>query len=95
MADIRIYKCRFFPTTARSTKAREIGAKLYTYRVPVSWWAYADDRLDARCPAVKSEALVEVKAYDGKEARQLVFREWGDHGKVGSAEKLSTEPRAA
>ena len=83
MADTRIYRCRFFPTPTRSAKAREVGAKLYTYRVPVSWWAYADDRLDARCPAERSEAVVEVKAYDGKEARQLVFREWGDIGTVG------------
>jgi hypothetical protein len=84
VAEPTVYSCRFFPSSARNAKARSLGAKLKTYRVPVTWWSYADDRLDARCPAVKSEALVEVKAYDGKEARQLVFREWGDHGTVGN-----------
>lgn len=83
MADIRTYSCRFFPSLERNAKARSLGVKLRTYRVPVTWWSYADDRLDARCPAKRSEAVVEVKAYDGKEARELVFREWGDHGTVG------------
>ena len=83
MADIRTYSCRFYPSADRNAKARLIGAELLTYRVPVTWWAYADDRLDARCPAERSEAVVEVKAYDPKEARQLVFREWGDYGTVG------------
>ena len=83
MADVRTYRCRFFPSSDRSAKARMLGAVLKTYLVPVTWWSYADDRLDARCPAEKSEAMVEVKAYDGKEARKLVFREWGDHGTVG------------
>ena len=79
MATIRTYRCRFHPQF-------EAGQKLTEYLVPVEWWAYADDRLDARCPATLSKAQVEVKAYTPEEARKLVFREWGDYGsKVGTA----------
>ena len=78
MAQPTIYSCRYTPTTSRIAEMRAASRKMQTYLVPVSWWAYADTRLDARCPAVKNEATVEVKAYDAAEARQLVWREWGN-----------------
>ncbi len=78
MAQPEIFSCRYTPTLARLSEMRAIGRKMQTYLVPVAWWAYADTRLDARCPAVKNEAMVSVKAYDAAEARQLVWREWGN-----------------
>jgi len=78
VAQPQIYSCRFSPSTARSAEMRKLGTVRNNYLVPVAWWSYADDRLDARCPATKSEAMVRVFAYDAAEARQLVWREWGD-----------------
>ncbi len=89
MAQPEIYTCRFSPSMARFAEMRAAGRKLRTYLIPVAWWTYADDRLDARCPATRSEALVSVKAYDAAEARQLVWREWGNVSgleRVGQAE---------
>tara|TARA_R110001592_G_scaffold170144_2_gene407068 strand:- start:129 stop:326 length:198 start_codon:yes stop_codon:yes gene_type:complete len=57
------------------------------YLVPVSWWAYDDDRMDARGPATQTKAQVSVKAYSPKEARTLVVKEWGSYGRVGTAVK--------
>jgi hypothetical protein len=62
---------------------------LAEYLVPVSWWSYDDDRMDARGDAVQTKAQVEVKAYSPKEARTLVFREFGDYGRVGTAAKVA------
>ena len=78
MDNLTIYSCRYTPSLARLSEMRAIGRKMQTYLVPVTWWSYEDDRLDARCPAKRSEALVSVKAYDASEARQLVWREWGN-----------------
>ena len=85
MADIRTYRCRFFPNHAPTPGRGE----LTEYLVPVEWWAYADDRLGARCPAKLTKAQVEVKAYSPEEARKLVFREWGDYGHVGTAAEVA------
>ncbi len=87
MADIRTYKCRFQPALrTASLRGRAARIPMTEYLVPVSWWAYADDRLDARCPAKHNKAQVEVKAYSPEEARRLVFREWGEYGTVGTPE---------
>ena len=40
MADIRTFRCRFFP----SLPTRE----MKTFHVHVKWWAFDDDRLGAR-----------------------------------------------
>jgi len=84
VAKPKIYVCRFSPSMSRFAEMRDAGRKLRAYVVPVAWWSYADDRLDARCPATRSEALVQVKAYDATEARQLVWREWGNCSGVES-----------
>jgi hypothetical protein len=55
----------------------------------VSWWSYDDDRMDARGDAVQTKAQVEVKAFSPEEARTLVFREFGDYGRVGTAAKVA------
>ena len=66
------------------------------FLVPVEWWGYADDRLDARCPPELNKAQVSVKAYNAEEARKLVWREWGDYGsKVGTATEVPTAPPEA
>ncbi len=78
---IKTYRCRFFPNHAPTPGRGELAE----YLVPVEWWAYADDRLDARGPAELTKAQVEVKAYSPEEARKLVVREWGDYGRVGTA----------
>jgi hypothetical protein len=78
MPDIRTYRCRFSPIRVGTTHG-----EVSEYLVPVSWWSYADDRLDARCPAEKTTAQVIVKAYCPKEAHLLVDREFGDYGRVG------------
>ena len=87
MAQPEIYSCRFSPSMAKFAEMRAAGLKLQTYLVPVAWWSFAADRLDARCPAAKTEAVVEVKAYDAAEARQLVWREWGN---VSGMESVAT-----
>ena len=86
MAEPTIYVARHQPSISRWQEMKAAGQQPAEYLVPVSWWAYADDRLGARCPATLNEAFVSVKAYDAKEARQLVWREWGDYGQVGTAE---------
>jgi len=78
VAKPEIYTCRFSPSMARFAEMRSAGRKLRPYAVPVTFWSYADDRLDSRCPAERNEALVKVRAYDATEARQLVWREWGN-----------------
>jgi len=79
------YRCRFQPALrTASLRGRAARIPMTEYLVPVEWWSYDDDRMDARCPATKSKAQVEVKAYNPEEARKLVFREWGDYGKVGT-----------
>jgi hypothetical protein len=55
----------------------------------VSWWAYDDDRLDGRGDAKLTKSQVEVKAYSPKEARKLVFREFGSYGSVGTATEVA------
>ena len=82
MAKIRTFRCRFSPLGPTPERG-----ELTEYLVPVSWWSYDDDRMDARGPAVQTKAQVEVKAYSPKEARTLVFREFGDYGRVGTAVK--------
>jgi hypothetical protein len=77
---IKTYRCRFYPD---HTPTPGRGA-LTEYLVPVSWWAYSDDRMDARGPAAQTKAQVSVKAYDPKEARKLVVKEWGSYGRVGT-----------
>ena len=72
MAEIKSYRCRYTP------RWRE-GEKHLTYEVPVSWWSYRDDRMDARSAPEKTKAVVSVMAYDAEEARRLVFREWGNY----------------
>jgi hypothetical protein len=79
------YLCRFFPNHTLTPGRGE----LTEYLVPVEWWAYADDRLDARCPAKLTKAQVEVKAYSPEEARKLVVLEWGSYGKVGTPAKVT------
>jgi hypothetical protein len=59
------------------------------YLVPVSWWTYDDDRLDARGPAKRVEAQVSVKAYSPEEARKLVVKEWGQYGSVGTVRHVA------
>ncbi len=85
MAEPTIYVARHQPSIARWQEMKAAGQKAAEYLVPVSWWAYADDRLDARCPATLNEAFVSVKAFDAHEARQLVWREWGDYAQVRTA----------
>jgi hypothetical protein len=56
----------------------------------VKWWAYDDDRLNARGPARLNEANVEVRAADPVEARKLVVREWnGVSSFIGQAEEVA------
>ncbi len=85
MAQIRTFRCRFFPNHT-PTPGR---GKLTEYLVPVSWWAYDDDRLDGRGDAKLTKSQVEVKAYSPKEARKLVFREFGSYGSVGTATEVA------
>ena len=85
---IKTFRCRFFPNHAPTPGRGE----LTEYLVPVSWWSYDDfpvtwGRMDDRGPAVQTKAQVEVQAYSPKEARTLVFREFGDYGRVGTAVK--------
>ena len=82
---IKTFRCRFFPNHAPTPGRGE----LTEYLVPVSWWSYDDDRMDARGPAVQTKAQVEVKAFSPKEARTLVFREFGDYGRVGTAAEVA------
>jgi hypothetical protein len=89
MATIQTFICRFQP----KLRQRRPGP-MTKYLVPVSWWAYDDDRLDARGPAKRVEALVSVKAYDPKEARKLVVKEWGNYGSVGTAAVSTTTKQA-
>ena len=77
MAELRTFRCRYNPWLP----TRE----LKTWHVRVKWWAYDNDRLDGRGDAKMTEAQVSVKAYSQKEARNLVFREWGHHAAVGTA----------
>ena len=79
---IKTYRCRFQPMLRTGM---DHWVPMTEYLVPVEWWAYADDRLDARGPAELTKAQVEVKAYSPEEARKLVVREWGDYGRVGTA----------
>ena len=88
MAEIKTFTCRFQPILRMSTWGTWLA--MTEYLVPVSWWAYDDDRLDARGPAKRVEAQVSVKAYDLKEARKLVVKEWGQHGSVGTAVEVTT-----
>ena len=44
-----------------------------------------DDRRDGRGEAYKARAQVKVQAQDAAEARKLVFKEWGDYARVGTA----------
>jgi len=86
VAETRTYRCRFSPDFSRMTYMRGLGYEMAEYLVPVEWWSYADDRLDARCPAELSKANVAVKAYSPVEARDLVVREWnGTASKIGVA----------
>jgi len=82
---IKTYKCRFYVSIDRIKYMRGLGYEMTEYLVPVSWWSYDDDRMDARGPAAQTKAQVEVKAYSSVEARTLVFREFGDYGRVGTA----------
>lgn len=84
MAQIKTFTCRFQPMRRANLRG---WATMTEYLVPVSWWAYDDDRMDARGPAKMVEAQVSVKAYSTKEARKLVVREWGSYGRVGTAVK--------
>jgi hypothetical protein len=82
---IKTFRCRFFPNHAPTPERGE----LTEYLVPVSWWSYDDDRMDARGPAVQTKAQVEVSAYSPKEARKLVVLEWGSYGKVGTPAEVA------
>jgi len=56
----------------------------------VKWWAFDDDRLNARGPARLNEANVEVRAGDAAKARALVVREWnGVSSFIGQAEEVA------
>jgi hypothetical protein len=86
VAQIKTYRCRFQPALrTASLRGRAARIPMTEYLVPVSWWSYDDDRLDARGPAVQTKAQVEVQAYNPEEARNLVLREFGDYGRVGTA----------
>ena len=82
MAEIKTFTCRFQPMLRTGM---DHWVPMTEYLVPVQWWAYDDDRLDARCDAKLVKAHVTVKAYSPEEARKLVFKEWGEYGSVGSA----------
>ena len=82
MATIQTFTCRFQPMRRANLRG---WSAMKEYLVPVSWWAYDDDRLDGRGPAKRVEALVSVKAHDLREARKLVVKEWGNYGSVGTA----------
>ena len=82
---IKTFRCRFYPNHT-STPGR---GPLTEYLVPVSWWAYDDDRLGARGDAKLTKAQVEVTAYSRKEARKLVGLEFGGYGSVGSATEVA------
>ena len=82
MADIRTFRCRFFPSLP--TRA------LKTFHVTVKWWAFDDDRLGARGDAKLNEARIEVRGQDAAEARKLVVREWnGVSSYIGQAQEVS------
>ena len=85
VARSRTYKCRFHVDLNRIAYMRGLGYEMTEYLVPVKWWSYADDRLDARGPAELSRAQVEVRAFSPVEAREMVVREWGSYGSVGTA----------
>ena len=83
---IQTFTCRFQPMLRTGM---DHWVPMTEYLVPVSWWAYDDDRLDARGPAKRVEAQVSVKAYSTKEARKLVVKEWGNYGSVGTAVEVA------
>ena len=88
MAQIKTFTCRFQPMRRANLRG---WATMKEYLVPVSWWAYDDDRLETALDWVsrveRVEALVSVKAHDLREARKLVVKEWGNYGHVGAAVK--------
>ena len=86
MATIQTFTCRFQPMLRHGM---DHWVPMTEYVVPVKWWAYDDDRLDGRGDAKLTEALVSVKAYSPKEARKLVFKEWGQYGSVGTASEVA------
>lgn len=78
---IRTFNCRFNSLTTHTKK---------TFHVHVKWWAFDDDRLNARGPARLNEANVEVRAGDAAKARALVVREWnGVSSFIGQAEEVA------
>jgi hypothetical protein len=81
MAELRTFRCRFFPSLP--TRA------LKTFHVHVKWWAFDDDRLDARGDAKLNEARIEVRGQTAEEARKLVVREWGATASlIGQAQEV-------
>jgi hypothetical protein len=86
VTQIRTFRCRFQPSLRTGM---DHWVPMTEYLVPVAWWSYDDDRMDARGPAVQTKAQVEIKAYSPEEARKLVFREFGDYGRVGTATEVA------
>ena len=84
MAELTTFTCRFYP----KLRQRSPGPKT-KYLVPIKWWSYDNDRLDGRGDAKLTEAQVSVKAYSLKEARALVFKEWGHYATVGTAVEVA------
>ena len=89
MAEIITYTARFNTRGNVKRLGKFNPEPAWEWIVPVQWWAYDDDRLDARGPAKRVEAQVSVKAYDLKEARKLVVKEWGNYGSVGTAVEVA------
>ena len=89
MATIQTFTCRFQPMRRANLRG---WAAIKEYLVPVSWWAYDDDRLETALDWVsrveRVEARVSVKAHDLREARKLVVKEWGNYGSVGTATEV-------
>ena len=81
MAELRTFNCRFNSLSTHTKK---------TFHVHVKWWAYDDDRLNARGPARLNEARIIVRGHDAAEARKLVVREWnGVSSFIGQAEEVT------
>ena len=82
MAELRTFRCRFFPVLP--TRA------LTTFHVHVKWWTFDDDRLGGRGDAKLNEARIEVRGETAEEARKLVVREWsGVASSIGQAVQFS------
>ena len=87
MAQIKTFTCRFQPMLRTGM---DHWVPMTEYLVPVSWWAYDDDRLGARGDAKLTKAQVKTLAHTANQARRNVRKEWGHYATVGTAVEITS-----